>query len=663
MYLQFSIYSCNISLIMCKFIKKSLRNKEFFSKKNAFWLIFVYNLCTFNLSAQILNDSTQNVYGVSTTLYTNEFRVVQKKDTLSKIDTSLRNFHSFDLVRKNRFLFQDLGHNLGTPAKPVFYSLPTQIGVQWGVKAYDFHKLPIDSVRYYDSRSPYSDFTFVQGGRGQQIAGVEFTRNIKAHFNFGFKFSRTNTFRQFAESGNRTENALLEQYNSLFWARYFSNNQKYKLLFHYYNFSSPLKELGGVAGGANFDTLYNYPATTALLTGAPKSWKTYNRLRLYHEYSTDSTRKLSFFQVVQFERERDNYVDESYIENKAFYIQNTKDEILPINYIYSNGVYDDYKFRLLTNQIGIRTSLKKAVLLGYFKRRDYELNSFVDDFYKIKTTSENYLGGQIFMPLPFKSTLEGKAEYWIGSKDYLLEGLLNNRFLQVSVKSLSVSPTLLENRYVSRIANWDNKDTLKNTFIQELFAQSFIPFKFGFIKPSARYQIITNHTYFTRDTAFIFPLQARNNIQILQFGLETKFSIKNLHFDHQIFYTQDLSSSNIIRFPEWHIWGSWYYQKSLFKNALLLRTGIDWHYRTAYYADAYMPAIKQFYLQNSFLVRAYPIVDVFASLLIKKTRAFIKMSHVNEGMLPKPDNGYVVTPFYAGLRRTFSLGFSWRLFD
>ncbi|KOY85908.1 hypothetical protein AD998_06900 [bacterium 336/3] len=648
---------------MYKFIKKLLRNKEFSFKQNTLYLIFVFNLYAFNLTAQILNDSTQNVYGVSTTLFTQEYRVIQKKDSFSKMDTSLKKFHSFDLVRKNRFLFQDLGHNLGTPAKSIFYTSPSQVGVQWGMRAYDFHKLPTDSVRYYDSRSPYTDFTFIQGGRGQQIAGVEFTRNINAHFNFGFKISRTNTFRQFAESGNRTENAILEQYNTLFWARYFSKNQKYKLLFHYYNFSSPLKELGGVKGGANPDTLYSYDATIALLEGSPKSWHTYNRLRLYHEYSFDSTRKFSFFQVVQFERERDNYVDESYLKNQQFYIQNAKDSVLPVNYIYSNGVYDDYKFRLLTNQIGIRTSLRKAILLGYFKRRDYELNSFVDDFYKIKNRSENYLGGQIFIPLPLKSTLEGKGEYWIGSKDYLLEGVLNNRFLQVFIKSLSVSPTLMENRYVSRIANWNNQDTLKNTFVQELFAQSFVPFKFGFIKPSARYQIITNHTYFIRDTAFIFPIQAKNTIQVLQFGLETRFSIKNLHFENQIFYTQDLSSSNIIRFPEWHLWGSWYYQKSLFKNALLLKTGIDWHYRTGYYADAYMPATKQFYLQDTFFVRAYPIVDIFASLLIKKTRVFLKMSHVNDGILAKPDNGYVVTPFYAGLRRTFSLGFSWRLFD
>jgi len=640
-----------------------LRNKELSSKRNGLFILFILNLCSYHLKAQILNDSTQNVYGASTTLFTHEFKIFRKNDSLSRIDTSLRNFHSFDLARKNRFLYQDLGHNLGTPAKSVFYTTPTQIGVQWGIRSYEMYKTPVDSVKYYDTRSPYSDFYFIQGGRGQQIAGVEFSRNIKAPVNFGFKYQRTNTFRQYALSGNRTENAILEQYNMVFWFRYFSKNQRYKLLFHYHNFGNSLKELGGAENGHNPDSLYAYDATVALLQGPPKSWQTYNRLRAYHEYSLDSTHNVSLFQSIQFERQRDTYIDESYEANQTFYLQNTSDVQLSSDFMYPNGVYDDYKYRLLTNQVGLRLKLQKMIVWGYFKRRDYQLNNFTRDFYKINTRGENYLGGNLLLPLPFKANLEGKAEYWLGSQDYLLEASLQQRFLQISAKSISVSPSILENRYISRISNWDNRDSLQNTFVQEIFVQAIAPFKFGYLKPSARYQLISNYTYFGRDTAFIFPTQARNSIQILQLGLETKFSFKNLHFEHQIFYTKDLSSSNLIRFPEWHVWGSWYFEKALFKKALLLRTGMDWHYRTAYYADAYMPATKQFYLQDSFVIRAYPIADFFASLVIKKTRAFVKMSHWNEGIQPKPDNGYVVTPFYAGLRRTFSLGFSWRLFD
>jgi hypothetical protein len=663
MYRKLLFEGCNIRLIMCKFIKNLLRNKEVSSKKNVLSLIVSAQIVSCNLYAQVLNDSTQNVYGTATTLFTQEWRVFQKKDSLQRIDTSLVNFHLFDLVRKSKFLFQDLGHNLGTPAKPVFYHLPQQIGVQWGIRSYEMFKIPADSVKYYDTRSPYSDFYFVQGGRGQQIAGVEFTRNIKAPFNFGFKYQRTNAFRQFALSGNRTENAILEQYNALFWSRYFSKNQRYKLLFHYHHFSSPLKELGGVDGGENTDVLYDYDATKALLKGNTRSWQTYNRIRLYHDYSADSTQKITFFQSVQFERQRDSYNDDSYTSNQPFYIRGSKDTLLSSAFMSRNAIRDDYKYRLLTNQIGVRFALQKVMVWGYFKRRDYQLNSFTGDFYKISNTSENYLGGQITMPLPLKANLAAKAEYWIGSKDYLLEAHLTQKYLQASIKSMSFSPTLLENRYISRVGFWDNQSSLENTFAQELFAQANLVLgRFSF-KPSVRYQLLSNYIYFTRDTAFIRPTQAINTIQILQFGLDTKYSIKNLHFEHQIFYTQDASSSNLIRFPEWHITGSWYFEKGLFKNALFLRTGLDWHFRTGYYADAYMPVTKQYYLQNQVQVRAYPIADVFASLRIRKARAFIKMTHWNEGILPKPDNGYTVTPYFAGLRRTFSLGFSWRLFD
>ncbi|MFN3316638.1 MAG: putative porin, partial [Raineya sp.] len=97
--------------------------------------------------------------------------------------------------------------------------------------------------------------------------------------------------------------------------------------------------------------------------------------------------------------------------------------------------------------------------------------------------------------------------------------------------------------------------------------------------------------------------------------------------------------------------------------ALFLRAGIDGYFRTQYFADAYMPVMKQFYLQDAVLMRTYPVFDIFASIRIRKTRAFVKMSHINEGLMPAPHGGYEMTPFYAGLRRTFSLGLSWKLYD
>jgi len=653
--------TCNIPNTKQQFIKKSLRNQK---KIFNFCLLIV--LCAFHQGfSQILNDSAQNVYGANTTLRTREFEIFRNKDTLYRVDTSLRNFHLFDLPRKNRFLLQDLGNNLGTPAKPIFYTLPTQIGVQWGIRAYEAHKIAPDSVYYYDTKSPYSDFFFVQGGRGQQIAGVEFSRNIKENFNFGFRFQRTNTFRQYALSGNRTENAILEQYNAIVWARYNSKNQLYKLLWHYHHFISPFKELGGVLGGDNPDVLFNYDDAQARLNGEPRSWQVYNRLRLYQQLAKDSTGKMALFHSIQFEKQRDNYVDNDLATNRAFYLQNTPVSVIPDSYFQPNRIQDDYKYFLLTNQIGIKTDLKKMFVWGYFKRRDFGVNSFMKEFYT-QRASENFLGAGLRMRLPFEAELEANAEYLLGKKDYLLKGLLKQEYLQASFTSMSFSPAIVENAYISRVGGWDYRNRLANTFVQELWGQLQVPVGKIRLEPSLRYQIINNHIYFRRDTTgFIFPDQARNTtIQVLQLGLAWQFHLgKDFHFEQNVFYTEDLSGSNLLRFPRWHIVSSWYYEKAIFKSALFLRAGIDGHLRSQYFADAYMPVMKQFYLQDAVLMRTYPIFDIFASIRIRKTRAFVKMSHLNEGLMPKPHRGYEMTPFYAGLRRTFSLGLSWKLYD
>ncbi len=653
--------TCNVFPLNWQFIKKLLRNQ----KKICIFCCCFLCIKPLGISAQILNDSAQNVYGANTTLKIREFDVFRNQDSLRRIDTSLTNFHLFDLPRKNRFLLQDLGHNLGTPAKAIFYTLPAQIGVQWGIRAYEFHKTPVDSVYYYDTKSPYSDFFFVQGGRGQQIAGVEFSRNVKANFNFGFRFQRTNTFRQYALSGNRTENAILEQYNAVIWARYNTTNKRYRLLWHYHHFISPFKELGGIVGGDNPDVLFDHTNTQARLSEEPRSWQVYNRLRLYQQFAKDSTQRIAFFHSIQFEKQRDNYVDANLNTNRAFYLQNMPVSVIPNDLFFPNRIQDDYKYFLLTNQIGLKAQFAQMFVWGYFKRRDFGVNSFMKEFYRLRA-NENFLGGGLKMNLPFDAELEANAEYLLGKQDYLLKGILKQKYLQASLTSMSFSPAIIENSYISRVGAWDFRNQLANTFVQELWGQLEVPFGKILIQPSLKYQIINNHIYFQRNTTgFIFPEQARNTtIQLLQLGIAGHFQLgKYFHFEQKVLYTEDLSGSNLIRFPRWHIVSSWFYERTIFGSALFLRAGIDGHLRSQYFADAYMPVLKQFYLQDAVLMRTYPIFDVFASIRIRKTRAFVKMSHINEGLMPAPHAGYEMTPFYAGLRRTFSLGLSWKLYD
>jgi outer membrane receptor protein involved in Fe transport len=96
------------------------------------------------------------------------------------------------------------------------------------------------------------------------------------------------------------------------------------------------------------------------------------------------------------------------------------------------------------------------------------------------------------------------------------------------------------------------------------------------------------------------------------------------------------------------------------QNALTAQFGVSAFYRTKFYADAYNPAIGQFYLQRDKLIGNYPLVDVFVNLKWKKAIIFLKYEHVNQGV---PNNEYFATYRYPMNPRVFKFGISWMFYD
>ena len=91
--------------------------------------------------------------------------------------------------------------------------------------------------------------------------------------------------------------------------------------------------------------------------------------------------------------------------------------------------------------------------------------------------------------------------------------------------------------------------------------------------------------------------------------------------------------------------------------------GADVRYFTKYDAPAYMPATQQFYLQpeeGKVEIGGYPIVNVYANLHLKRTRFYVMMYHVNQGM-SKPN--YFLAPHYPINPRVLKFGLSWNFYD
>jgi len=155
------------------------------------------------------------------------------------------------------------------------------------------------------------------------------------------------------------------------------------------------------------------------------------------------------------------------------------------------------------------------------------------------------------------------------------------------------------------------------------------------------------------------PQQLGNQLSFYTATLHHRLKIRSINLDHVLVYNE-LSNAKEIRMPAWIVNSKIYYEGFLFKKALFGQAGIETYINDNYYADAYNPALQQFVLQNNFEVKKYPVVDVFITADIKSFNLFLKFAHVNQGY---PAAGYITTPIYSGMPRSFVFGLKWMFFD
>ena len=173
---------------------------------------------------------------------------------------------------------------------------------------------------------------------------------------------------------------------------------------------------------------------------------------------------------------------------------------------------------------------------------------------------------------------------------------------------------------------------------------------------SANYNIYSNVLYFN-DSAI--AKQYKGKIPVVSAFLKKDFTFYNWHLNNKIIY-QSVPDSSVIRLPEFVFEHSLYYENDVFKGAMRLQVGGSIYFVSEYFANAYMPATAQFYLQDKKKYGNYPFIDLFINVKIKTVRIFLKIDHLNNGWM---GNNYMLTPNYPMNDRAFKLGVSWRFFD
>ncbi|MBX2916512.1 MAG: hypothetical protein KF856_14680 [Cyclobacteriaceae bacterium] len=607
--------------------------------------------------SQIVDDSTKNVYGPKTTLWITENDIYLNKNNYQPLDTAINDYHRWTFIQKLNNFYQDLG-NVGTALNPIFPIAPTTIGATTGYTTYTPY-FDLAEPRYFDSKSPYTRILVVWGGDGRAKTHIEFARNINPRWNFGFNYRPILVDKQVQRIGKGDRQTVSHYYD--FHTSYKSENERYQLVASYRRMRHRVFENGGIL--LSIDTTYAgyFEENVGPYLTAAQSEELRNAIHVFHQYQLASPFQL--YHKADLTRQRNLFIDRKANEaNYNAYFLYTN----PDSDINTETVSDGTRFNTLVNEVGIKGKAAFFYYSIYYKLRLYDVaNKYLDNLALpyAKRGAENYAGGQIAFRFDSLSELSGQAEYLLDG-NYRLQAQLRTPWLDATGTSALIKPGFLPLAYRGSHHEWLNN--FNNPFTNQLSA--FIKVKWGrlFISPGATYTALSNYIYYRANEVAnqpqVLAAQSGGNQQLLVPELRTSLRFfRHVYLRPQILYSSLLNNDgNVLRIPKWFVNAQLAYENTLFKGNLQVQMGVDAHWRSAYTALGYDPAIQQYYVQDKTTASAFPLVDVFFNGKFKRGRFFVKYHNLQQAITGL---GYLPTPTYRGQGNILDFGFDLILFD
>lgn len=623
------------------------------------------------------------------------------------IDTLTFHTANHEILETGNTIYSTLS-NTGTAHKSMRFQSLDKVGFDMTLPAFSAIIQNESNIMSYQSVLPYSELRYVMttGDKEQHLNiqfGRQFTRQLFVSFAFSSEFS----------PGVFKNNKTLNNY---FWvnAHYFTKDNRYGACAYWYRNKLEMQENGGIAHdedysshtesdnsviSVNLSNATNYVISSGIgfqhyfnllpqKTVSPKEstlpvendslvLDTIPDRFIIDTLSLDSIERNDDIQETKVRKFTLGRIchNFSYLNNKLYYNESSPSVAFyrPFDTLLNTSKSTDSTFvRAIQNTL-------KWNSLGYNKYNDdipfFLYAGISHGFYNVKSFDysegetllyRNYnqlsVNGGIIINL-FKSTrITGHGElvtlgYQIG--DFDIKGQWK-QFLGTSSKNYGQaifdvqlkrqSANWFEERFYSNHFRWEN-DFNAATYLTFNLKYNFKNYNIGVKQTS-----IANFIYFGTD--------ARPAQQLEMFSIrEAYFSFyQNLwRFELEGFASlQKSSNEDVIHLP--FVQGSLKigYSQPVFHKAATLHPSITVRYFTQYYADAYMPATRTFYLQNEVEIGNYPFIDF--ALAIKVKKAHIYVTYSNMFLLTGNYNSFIA-PHYPMRDSRIFIGVNWRLFN
>ena len=604
------------------------------------------------------------------------------------LDTTTFHANEFDPIGTHNTLYSTLS-NIGLAHKAMRFTNNQSIGFDLSLPAFSHYIKTEKDLKTYLSLLPYSEIRYVMTtGDKEQHLHFRFGRQVLQGLFLSLDY-RVN-YSPGTYKNNRSE-------NNYFWinALYTTKDQRYRANAYWFRNKLEMQENGGILydgvytqqhesdNGAILTNLSN--ATNYIKVSGAGLQHYFNLLPQYKKENvplndtlvTDSlTIKTDSITTRKFTLGRINHTF-SYQRNQLFYneassalpfyapfdtVFNAKTTDTTIVHAFRNSfTWNSLGYRNYANDIPFY--LYAGIDHGFYKIKQYDY--LQDSLMNDRSHSQLILHGGVIMNLFGLTTITGHAQlvtlgYQIGDFNLRGEwkqhfGKQENRFgkdliLTFNIDMKRKSPTWFETRYYSNHFRWDNDFHAATHLTMDVHGQ------YRFIHAGFKNTVINDPIYFNTEAR---PAQYDGIVNISEVYASAAQTL--WRFQLEGFLCMNLvNNKDIIHLPAFQSRLKVSYAQPIFKKAATLQPSLTVQYFTKYYADAYMPALRTFYLQNEVLVGNYPFIDLAIAINVKQADLYVQYS--NMFLLTGNHNSFIA-PHYPMRDSKIFIGINWRLFN
>jgi hypothetical protein len=560
--------------------------------------------------------------------------------------------------------FSASSSNVGLSYKNLVFRPELSDGFYTGMQAFDAYTFTNENTRYYHHLIPVTYISYHNGGQKEQLFRVIHSQTIKRTVNFGVDFSIIN-------SPGNYENQKSDDKSVVFTGQYFTKNLRFGVIANYRHNKFIVRENGGIVNDTIFEQkletdsrLFDVNLTTAqnLVKESGVLANTYFYLSGKPEMKDSTITKPPTFHAGRI----------SYTFNYTHQVQIYSDQAPLVDFykpfdavIDSNETFDSLNIQSFENRLswsnlrmGDKPEQKYLLIIFSIANNRSTISDSIS-----KSTFKNWIPEASIIIRPYHSMeidLSGKFTFGdFNSAGFELRGMANQSYKAKNGQSGDINFSFITTsqqagyfftNFRSNYFRWDT------SFSSQIMQQAALSLRYQGLEGKVEYHLISDYVYLDQSA---HPAQYKGTINIIKASLSDDFRWKVWGIDAELIY-QINSNKELIRVPDLLARVALFPTLSLFKNACVLQPGIDLFYNTAYYASAYMPATRMFYLQDEKKIGNYVYMDVFVNLMVKRFRIFVKYQHMNALW---SQNKYYMVPHYPLENATIKFGMSWSFYD